>query len=283
MYILFIYTEPEFCKTGGFSLMLTDMYFELGGRKFHYMRGAENGPPLLLLHGLSDCWRTFLQLIPSLYPYYTIYAPDLRGHGQSDPAAGYGIMDYAADMGEFLACLGGEPVSIIGHSLGAAIALCLAAESPEKSKSITLIDPFVFEDIVHDDAFRSYFLGCLEVLTQDLDLAGISRCLKEKGALAKKRALDLFRLDKKTITAVLDKLVFSGFNLDELLPKVNCPVLLLRGNPEREGHITEEKAAYLQNGLKDCSVEYLDTASHVVHLDEPVKTAQFILFFLASL
>ncbi len=263
--------------------MLTHRYFEYNGRKLHYVESPGNGLPLLLLHGLSDCWRTFLQLIPSLYPYYTIYAPDLRGHGLSSAAGEYKIKDYAADIREFLVHLGREPVSIIGHSLGAAIALCLAAESPEKCKSITLIDPFVFEDIVYDDAFRSYFLGCFEVLTKDLDLSGISRCLKEKGALAKKRALDLFRLDKKTITVVLDKLVFSGFNLNELLPKVNCPVLLLRGNPEREGHITEEKASYLQNGLKDCSVEYLDMASHVVHLDEPVKTAQFILFFLASL
>jgi pimeloyl-ACP methyl ester carboxylesterase len=263
--------------------MFTDRYFEHNTTRLHYVEGPQNGPPLVLLHGLSDCWQAFLQLVPFLYPYYTVYAPDLRGHGLSSAAGAYRITDYAADIRAFLDHLGEEPVSLIGHSLGAAVALLLAAESPVNCKSITLIDPFVFADIVHDDDFRSYFIGCLEVLKDGRDPAVLSHSLKEQGALARKRALDLSRLDKKTITAVLDKQVFEGFNLEELMPGVDCPVLLLRGNPEREGHISAEKAAILQTGLKDCSVEYLETASHVVHLDEPVKTAQFILFFLASL
>ncbi|MBN1799758.1 MAG: alpha/beta hydrolase [Spirochaetales bacterium] len=263
--------------------MLQSKQCNVNGIRLHYVQGPRNGPPVVLVHGLSDCWQTFLTLIPFLYPYYTIYAPDLRGHGSSDRTDSYKILDYAGDIRELLSRLFDEPVCLIGHSLGAAIALYLAATHPEKCKSVTLIDPFVFDDIVHDENFRSYFTGCLEAVTKHNDVLSLFNAIKETGALAKKRALDLFRLDKGTITAVLEKRVFQGFELQRLLPAVSCPALLLRGNPDREGHITEAKADCLQKNLKDCAVEYLETASHVVHLDEPMKTAQYILFFLAAL
>lgn len=263
--------------------MLQSKEYNVNDIKLHYVQGPQNGPPVMLLHGLSDCWQTFLMQIPFLYPYYTLYAPDLRGHGDSGRADSYKIVDYADDIKKLLDMLFQQPVSLIGHSLGAAIALYLAAMHPEKCKSVTLIDPFVFEDIVHDKDFRSYFSGCLSVLEKHRELYDIAAAMKETGALAKKRALDLSRLDIKTINSVLDKHVFNGFHLQELLPSVSCPVLLLRGNPELEGHITKAKADYLRQGLRDCAAEYLETASHVVHLDEPVKTAQFILYFLAAL
>ncbi len=263
--------------------MLQSKHCDVNGIKLHYVQGPQNGPPVVLLHGLTDCWQTFLTLVPFLYPYYTLYAPDLRGHGRSAHCQDYKIIDYAADIQVFLTKTFKEPVSLIGHSLGAAVSLYLAAANPRMCRSITLIDPFVFKDIVYDKAFLSYFSGCLQVISQHNNLENIFKAIKETGALAKKRALDLSRLDKKTITSVLDKHVFTGFKLDELLVKVHCPVLLLRGNPELEGHITEAKADYLQKGLRDCAVEYLETASHVVHLDQPIKTAQYILYFLAAL
>jgi pimeloyl-ACP methyl ester carboxylesterase len=263
--------------------MLENKHCSVNGVNIHYVQGPQTGPPVVLLHGLSDCWQTFLMLIPFLYPYYTLYAPDLRGHGSSDRADSYRIVDYAGDIKELVEKLFDRPVSLVGHSLGAAAALWLAAVCPEKCRSLVLIDPFVFKDIVHDEAFLSYFSGCRAVLKNHSELHDIAEAMKETGALAKKRALDLSRLDIKTIDSVMDKEVFHGFHLQELLSAVTCPVLILRGNPDREGHITTAKADYLHQGLRDCAAEYLETASHVVHLDEPVKTAQFILYFLAAL
>ena len=262
--------------------MLTSKQFSHDDVKLHYIKGPDNGPPLVLLHGLSDCWKTYLNLIPLIMPYYTLYIPDLRGHGKSYRAESYKIGDYTYDIKLFLSSLFNEPVSIIGHSLGAAIALAAAAERPEKCRSISLIEPFVFRGRLDDKEFRKYFNNCLEVCEKYRDINSISKNLKETGTLARKRASDLLKLDKKTIMAALDGTVFDGFNLDKLLSRVVCPVLVLRGDPELDAHTSEEKADYLAKRLNNCIIEYLKNSSHVVHVDQPFKAVQFILNFLNS-
>lgn len=263
--------------------MLNDNQFNCNNIKLHYVKGPDNGPPVILLHGLSDRWQTYLSLIPLLYPYYTIYALDLRGHGKSYRTENYKIIDYVYDIESFLMELFDKPVSLIGHSIGAAISLVIGAKHPKKCRSISLIEPFIFKNKLDDKVFCDYFNGCLNICKQFEDINTIYKNIKETGALAKKRAVDLFQLDKKTIITVLDKTVFDGFNLDELLSKIVCPVLVLRGNPELEGFITEEKADYLKEKINDCVIEYLEKSSHVVHVDQPLKTAQYLLNFLASI
>src|SRR6476620_10495184 len=55
--------------------------------------------PVVMLHGIWDTWRIFERLAAHLSAEQTIYALDLRGHGDSDkPAEGYAITDYAADV-----------------------------------------------------------------------------------------------------------------------------------------------------------------------------------------
>ncbi len=263
--------------------MLKENQFDYNNVKLHYVRTVDGGPPVILLHGLSDRWQSYLPLIPFLYPYYAIYAPDLRGHGKSYRAESYRIIDYVYDIESFLINLFNEPVFFIGHSLGATISLCIAAKYPERCKGLSLIDPFIFGDKLDDGEFRKYFTNCLKVCTLYRDVDSVSKNIKETGTLAKKRAADLIQLDKKTIEIVLNKTIFEGFDLEEILSKITCPVLVLRGNPDLEGFITEEKANYLKEKISNCTVEYLEDSSHIVHVDQPLKTARHLLEFFASI
>jgi len=267
--------------TGGIKI-LTSNQFDHNNVRLHYMKSQESGPPVVLLHGLSDSWRTYLSFIPFISSCYTVYVPDLRGHGKSYRAESYTILDYTYDIELFLTELFSEPVSLIGHSLGAAISLVIAARRPEKCRSISLIEPFIFKDRLDDKKSRKYFKGCLEVCTKYSDIDSISKNIKETGTLARKRASDFLKLDKKTIKTVLDRTIFNGFNLGELLSKIVCPVLVLRGNPKLDAFITEEKADYLKRMISNCVIEYLEKSSHVVHVDQPFKAVQYLLDFLAS-
>lgn len=262
--------------------MLTSNRFKCDNVNLHYMKGPDNGPPVVLLHGLSDSWQSYLTLIPYLLPYYTLYLPDLRGHGESYRAANYGVIDYAYDIRLFLKNLFDGPVSLVGHSLGAAVVVVIAAEHPEKCRSISLIEPFIFKNKLNDTEFLKYFSGCLELCNKYGDIDAISKNTKETGTLARKRAADLLKLDKKTIMTVLENAVFDGFDPDKLLPEIACPVLILRGNTELEGFITKEKADYLKEKIKNCVIEYLERSSHVVHVDQPVETARHLLEFFTS-
>jgi pimeloyl-ACP methyl ester carboxylesterase len=76
-----------------------------------------------MLHGIWDTWRIFERLAARLVREQTLYALDLRGHGDSDkPADGYAITDYAADVRGVLARLGHERVALLGFSLGSLVA-----------------------------------------------------------------------------------------------------------------------------------------------------------------
>lgn len=66
-------------------------------------------------------------------------APDLPGHGRSAPVAARSIGERAAWLAELLEKLAPEPVLLVGHSLGAAISLALAAEHPEQVRGLALL------------------------------------------------------------------------------------------------------------------------------------------------
>jgi pimeloyl-ACP methyl ester carboxylesterase len=110
----------------------------VAGTRLGYEIGGE-GPPLLLLHGLGGALSNWIELAPLLARSYRVLAPDLPGHGRSEPLPG------APDLGAFAESvrLLAEherllPAAIVGHSAGGLIALRLAAARPEAVSSIVL-------------------------------------------------------------------------------------------------------------------------------------------------
>ena len=61
---------------------------ERGDRVQHIRHTAPNGPALFLVHGFSDSSRSWTRLAADLADRYTIYAPDMYGHGESSPLPG---------------------------------------------------------------------------------------------------------------------------------------------------------------------------------------------------
>jgi len=68
------------------------------GAAFHVARTGK-GPPLLLLHGWPEFWLTWEPVMARLADRYTVFAPDLRGFGDSDkPVGPFGPDQHAEDM-----------------------------------------------------------------------------------------------------------------------------------------------------------------------------------------
>jgi non-heme chloroperoxidase len=109
------------------------------GPAIHLAKTGEAGAPILFLHGYADSWRSFEPLFPLLDKHFRLFAPDQRGHGDSEPADRYDIADFTEDAAALITLLGLEPVHVIGHSLGAIVAQRLAAERPELVRRLVLI------------------------------------------------------------------------------------------------------------------------------------------------
>lgn len=106
---------------------------------------AGEGPPLLLLHGLSATRRNVVQGSRHLTRRgYRLLAYDARGHGQSDPApdpAAYEYADLVADLERVLEHLELDSAVLVGSSMGAATAMTFALARPERVTALVQITP----------------------------------------------------------------------------------------------------------------------------------------------
>ncbi len=111
--------------------------------RLHYVDwGNADAPPMILVHGGRDHCRNWDWVAEALRNDYHIIAPDLRGHGDSQWMVGGGYMaaDYIYDIAQLLHQTKLTPVTIIGHSLGAAISLRYAGLYPENAVKVVAIE-----------------------------------------------------------------------------------------------------------------------------------------------
>lgn len=99
------------------------------------------GPPIVALHGITASHANFAGIGERLAGRRPLYAPDLRGRGDSDkPDTGYGMVQHARDVAAAMTQLGVERAVIVGHSMGAFVAAALADTYPDRVSGLVLID-----------------------------------------------------------------------------------------------------------------------------------------------
>jgi pimeloyl-[acyl-carrier protein] methyl ester esterase len=102
-------------------------------------REAGSGSTLVLLHGWSMSSAVFAEVIEELAANFRLLAPDLRGHGASDPGAGYAFADFAVDLAEWIQALDLREVVLVGWSLGGQVALELCPLIREQLRRLILV------------------------------------------------------------------------------------------------------------------------------------------------
>jgi pimeloyl-ACP methyl ester carboxylesterase len=101
-----------------------------------------DGPPVVLLHGLSATRRNVVQGSRALVKRgYRLISYDARGHGRSSPAPGYEYGDLVEDLAAVLAHLDLERAALVGSSMGAATAMAFTLEHPERVPALVQITP----------------------------------------------------------------------------------------------------------------------------------------------
>jgi pimeloyl-ACP methyl ester carboxylesterase len=159
----------------------------------------ERGPPVLLIHGLASNLTRFEEFVActALARRHTLIRVDLRGHGQALTRQRAGLDAWCADIATVLDAEGGAPAVLVGHSLGAQVALHLAQRAPQRVRALALIDP-VFRTALHGRwrllAAASPALALAAAAVRALNALGVHR-----GALP---PLDLRALDRAARAAL---------------------------------------------------------------------------------
>ena len=106
--------------------------------------GDPDAPKLFLLHGWMDVAASFQFLVDALAGSWRVIAPDLRGYGRSAwPPQGYWFPDYVADLEALADALApGEPIDLVGHSLGGNIVMHYAGVRPSRVRRVVSLDGF---------------------------------------------------------------------------------------------------------------------------------------------
>lgn len=113
----------------------------VNGTELHYVSAGTHGAPVLLVHGFPESWWTFHRLIPLLAERHRVFAVDLRGFGDSAPAAAdHDSATAAGDLAALVEHLGVGPVHLTGQDISGPTTFRLAATRPELVRSYAAIE-----------------------------------------------------------------------------------------------------------------------------------------------
>lgn len=269
------------------------------GHRVSYRTAGDGGPVVLLIHGIVGSAAQWDQVVPLLAERYTVVAPDLLGHGQSDkPRGDYSLGAYAASVRDLLLALGHRRATVVGHSLGGGVAMQFAYEYPPFAERLVLVSsgglgrevhpllraatlpgselvlPLIAHQRLH--GLGGALVGMLDRLglRTGTDLAEMARGY---GSLADAGARQAFIY---TLRAVLDVTGQRVNATDRLYLAELLPSLIIWGR--RDPLIPVEHATVAHRGLPGSRLEVFDDAGHFPQLHEPVRFGQTLIDFIET-
>jgi pimeloyl-ACP methyl ester carboxylesterase len=254
------------------------------------VEGDRNGPPLVLLHGVTRAHGDWSPLLDRLAETWRVIAIDQRGHGESARAGRYLVADYVADAVRIVRDVIGEPVAILGHSLGAMVAAGVAASLPELVRGIVLEDPpfQTMGERIEGSAWQAQFRGMQEAARRggsiDERAAALAAIVLPRpgggtvrlGELRDQAALRwsatcLARLDPDVLTPVIAGRWLEGYDPLAVARAIRCPVRLLQADPAAGGALADDESAAFAAAVAECTVERFPGVGHAIHWAEPER------------
>ncbi|MEZ4861078.1 MAG: alpha/beta hydrolase [Caldilineaceae bacterium] len=287
--------------------MIQEQAFHTGTVTLNYVEWPSAGPSLVLLHGGSARWQSFQSIMPELAKYWHLYAPDLRGHGQSGWTPGcYRLQDYATDLIVFIEQSVGEPVNLFGHSLGGIVALLIAGQRPDLIRALAIGDSPLSAEAwqTHLEEGRDKLVAwrklaggqyAMDALIEELknapveipgqtELAPMRVAYGEESPVFQWLATNLHQNDPEIFTALLDSFAETadGYDLAKLLSAIECPVLLLQADPAEAGLMTAAEIAQARRWLPHIHHVQLTGVSHALHHTHPELVQKVLIDFFAQ-
>ena len=278
------------------------MFTERTVRDRNVAVGPPHGPPLWLFHGLGRRWQDFAPLLPALTTGWHVHAADHRGHGRSARADRYLVADYVADAAELVA-EASEPAVLVGHSLGALVAVGVAAARPDAVRAVVLLDPPGEDFLARIDATpyaamweamrRLAGRGPVDEVARELAAVPLPDPRNAGGTVALGRLRDaaalrfmarcLADLDPAVLTPPLERRWLAGHG--PLPPAaVRCPALLVVADPAAGGMLdTPADVDRILAALADGTRVDLTGVGHLVHWQDAAATLRVVMSFLGSL
>jgi pimeloyl-ACP methyl ester carboxylesterase len=242
---------------------------------------AGDGPPIVLVHGITESRRSWDPLVAPLAREHRVVAVDLRGHGESDRRPPYDALTMAADVHAVVEASSTTEPLVVGHSLGGAVVSVYAAASPVRGV-VNVDQPLEL------GGFRALLEPLEPMLRGDNDsFQSLMRQIFDSlyGALPPEERARIESHSHPEQAVVLGAwdfvLTTSLQELDELsrstAASITAPYLALHGTDPGEGYV-----AWLKDVMPDATLELWPGIGHYPHLVEPDRFVQRVSEFSSA-
>ncbi len=268
------------------------------GYRRAYLHSGQ-GPALLLIHGIGDSSATWDGVVPLLGKKYTVLAPDLLGHGDSDkPRADYSLGGFANAMRDLLLLLGIDKATVVGHSLGGGVALQFAYQYPEMCERLVLVasgglgaevTPVLRAAALPGAGLaiaasarpvvRVPVLGAARLVARVgmLSRTDVDEVAHMWGALQSRTSRAAFL---RTLRSVIDVRGQTVTSRDRLYLADAVPMLLVWGDRDPVLPVSHARAAARE--LPGCRLEVVPRAGHLPHRADPERFAAALDRFITE-
>lgn len=240
------------------------------------------GPAVVFIHGLSSSMELWAGLEQASLKGHTLISYDLRGHGRSEKTPGaHTLRKHTADLAGLLETLGVEQASLVGHSLGAMIAVELAATQPERVRSLSLLSttgafPQETRNLLFELASAATF-GGMEGIADPL----IELTFRDVFRDANPKVVDAIRrsiLSSDASSIVAATRMVAKADLRPRLGSLECPTQVLVG---LEDSLTPpDLSRQLSEAIKKAQLHVLPDCGHAAPVEQPALVTQLLADFV---
>jgi magnesium chelatase accessory protein len=263
-------------------------FVEIDGWRWH-VQVAGQGPVLLLVHGTGAATHSWRDLLPDLARHFTVVAPDLPGHGFSNPPSllRLTLPEIANALRALIDRLRLEPVLSVGHSAGAAILarMVIDGQLPAAHGLVSLNGAFLpfggMAGQVFPTIARLLFVNPFAPRLFAASARDRSRVLKlivETGSTLDERGVSLYQRLLTTPGHVAGALgMMANWDLDPLvadLPRLDLPLLLVAGAADKA--VPPSQATTVASRAPRARIEVLPGRGHLAHEERPHDVAALI-------
>ena len=261
-------------------------FVELDHQRIHYLSIEESETqhrPVILIHGFGgDCNNWMFNLV-ELGKTLPVFAPDLPGHGASGKAIDNGsLAEMATAVLEFLDALNLSTVDLVGHSLGAAVAMQIAKAQPQRVASLALIAPAGLGDEINNTYIQEFING-----TSRRELkTTLGLLFADKSLVSRDMVNDILKYKRiDGVTEALTQIAASNFPdgkqsnsfRQTLESNTSVPTVIVWGNQDEVADPDHAR------GLgENIEVKLIDGVGHMPHMEAANQVNEILLTHLLA-
>jgi pimeloyl-ACP methyl ester carboxylesterase len=271
-------------------------HIEIHGHRVGYRSGG-SGPVIVLIHGMAGSSATWRAVMPTLAEHFTVIAPDLVGHGESEkPRGDYSLGAFASGVRDLLLALGHERATLVGQSLGGGVAMQFAYQFPERCERLVLVSsgglgddvnvllrllalpgaelvlPLACTSWIHDAGVRvAGWLARIGLHTGP----HLTEVWNSYGSLADAETRTAFVHTLRSVVDVSGQRVSAA---DRLYLATGVPTLIVWGDndsiiPVEQGRVTHE-------AIPGSRLEIFEGTGHFPHCEHPDRFCKVLIDFM---